>query len=139
MHLRLFVGQAYAYCWQRVESALEVLPGGAGSSGSRAGGTTRVVEVPKISCQGKVEVFAELMCDNLIKSFDARSETPSRFLERVRGRFWCEVAIALGKGFPLFFSGATVFSRRRRTGTGYHVACVSNLSKTKGKPARDYG
>ena len=45
----------------QTDSALEVLPGEAGSSGSRAGGTSRVVEVPKISCQGKVEVVKSIL------------------------------------------------------------------------------
>ena len=44
----------------KTESALEVLPAEAGSSRSRAGGTTRVVEVAKISCQGKVEVVKNI-------------------------------------------------------------------------------
>ena len=51
---------------------------GTGSSWSRAGGTTRVVEVPKISCQGKV--------DKIMKSFTGFCE-----------RFGCEAAVAVGE------------------------------------------
>ena len=40
----------------KTKSALEVSPGEAGSSGSRP---TRVVEVPKMSCQESVDVFAQ--------------------------------------------------------------------------------
>ena len=108
----------------KTESALEVLPGEAASPGSRAGGTTGVVEVPKISCQGKVEVVKnipqkrncerigkqsrvvgvpKISCvenvDKIMKSFDARRETRPQFLERVCERLGYEVAIAVGEGF----------------------------------------
>ena len=102
---------------------------GAGSSWSRAGGTTRVVEVPKISCQGKVEVVKnipqernsermgkqsramgvpKISCqenvDKIMKSFDARRETPSLFLDRFCERFGCEAAVAVRESF--LFSAA---------------------------------
>ena len=73
-------------------------PGEAGSSGSRAGGTTRVVEVPKES----VDVFAQRCRDGFMKLFDARRETPSRFVERIRERCERELAIAAGEGFSSF-------------------------------------
>ena len=105
------------------ESVFAVSPVEAGSPGSRAGGTTRIVEEPKISCQGKVEVVKnipqernsermgkqsrvvgvpKISCqenvDKIMKSLDARRETRSRFLVRVCESFGHEVAIAVGEG-----------------------------------------
>ena len=39
--------------------------------------------------------------------------------------------------FPLLQRCASIFSSHRRTGTGYHVACVSKLSKSKWYPAKN--
>ena len=39
--------------------------------------------------------------------------------------------VAGRSGSFLFFSGVHRFSSHRRTGTGVHVACLSNLNKTK--------
>ena len=47
--------------------------------------------MPKISCQEHV--------DKIMKSFDARRETPSRFLDRFCERFGCEAAVAVGESF----------------------------------------
>ena len=92
----------------KTDSALEMLPSEAGSCGSRAGGTTRVVGVPKISCQGKVEVAeivhqernsewrgkqsrvmgvrkiscqknVEVFAERIMNSFDARSVLVARW------------------------------------------------------------
>ena len=120
------------------ESALAVSPS-AGSSGSRAGGTTntavvavaksadkacttRGVEGPKTSCQGKVEVdknipqerdserkgeqsrvmeVPKISCwdvGKIVKSFDAiERETRLQFLDRVCERCGCEVAAVVRK------------------------------------------
>ena len=103
--------------------------GEAGSPGSRAGGTTRHVEVPKTSCQGKVEVVKNILQERdserkgeqsrvmgapkiscwdvgkIVKSFHARHETRPQFLDRVHERGGCEVAAAVRKKF---LSSATV-------------------------------
>ena len=55
------------------------------------GKQSRAVGVPKISRQENVGA--------IVKFFDARRETPSRFLDRVYERFGCEAAVAVGKSF----------------------------------------
>ena len=56
------------------ESALTVSPGDAGSSGSRAGGTTRGVGVPKITCKGKVEVVKNILRSETLSGRENRAE-----------------------------------------------------------------
>ena len=53
----------------------------------RMGKQSRAMGVPKISCQENV--------DKIMKSFDARRETPSLFLDRFCERFGCEAAVAV--------------------------------------------
>ena len=89
---------------QRVPVELD----GTGSSWPRPGGTTRVVEVPKISCKENVEKF--------MKSDDARRETPPRFLDRFCERFGCEAAVAVGESF--------LFSAAVRDGFREDFQCV---------------
>ena len=104
-----------------------MLPGDAGSSGSRAGGTTRVVEVPKISCQVNV--------DEIMKSHDRNSWTGSvRGLGARRSPLYAGVS-------SLMQRCATVFLRsHRRTSAGNalllvrsHVTFVSKSSQNKNR------
>ena len=60
------------------------------------GKQSRAMGVPKISCQENVH--------KIMKSFDARRETPSLFLDRFCERFGCEAAVAVGESF--LFSAA---------------------------------
>ena len=88
-------------------------------AGSRAGGTTQGFGVPKILCQGKVEVVINIPLERdserkgeqsrvkgaptiscwhvgkIVKSFDARRETRPQFLDRVCERCRCDVAAAV--------------------------------------------
>ena len=104
-------------CAKHTSTTESVSPGDAGSSGSRAGGTTRGVGVPKISCQGKVEVVKSfpqerdserkgeqsrvegarmISCwdgGKIAKSFDVRRETRLQFLDRVQEWCGCEAAV----------------------------------------------
>ena len=51
-----------------------------------------------------------------MKSFDARRETPSLFLDRFCERFGCEAAVAVGESF--------LFSAAVRDGFGEDFQCV---------------
>ena len=80
------------------QSKVEVVENIQERKSERMGKQSRVVGVPKISCQENVEVFVGVMCEEMMKSFDAGREMAIQCLERFRDRFERKLATAVGEG-----------------------------------------